>query len=113
MNQTKINEELILNYWKSWQVPDWSEMRSCLADQFSFGGLTMDSDEFVAMCQAGNPWNNVQLLSSIFNEHGGALLYEGYDTGLERVVRVGEFITVQDNLITGSIASFGTGQPPQ
>ena len=106
-------KQLLLKYWESWQKPDWEEMRSCLADTINFGGHELDSDQFVAMCQKGNPWENVMLLSSFFNENGGALLYEGFDTGIEEVIRVGEFIEVRDGKIISSIASFGSGQPPQ
>ena len=113
MSLQSSNEKLILKYWNSWQKPDWEQMRSCLADQINFGGQMLDSDNFVVMCQGGNPWENVVLLSSMFDQHGGALLYEGFDTGRKEIIRVGEFIKVQENKIVSSIASFGSGQPPQ
>lgn len=37
MNEMLLVERLILKYWNSWQKPDWSEMRSCLANNIIFG----------------------------------------------------------------------------
>lgn len=102
-----------MNYWKSWQIPDWEAMRSCLADSIIFGGQQLDAQECVLMCRSGNPWKDVQLLAEVFQENNGALLYEGTDSVTGQVMRVGEFISLEDGKIVASIASFGSGLPPQ
>ena len=112
MSKASSNRDLIMKYWYSWQKPDWPEMRSCLAPTVLFGGTELDSDAFVEMCGQGNPWKDVIMLSDFFTEKGGAILYEGTDTVTGQRIRVGEFITVRDNKITASIASFGSDQPP-
>jgi|GEM_PF-2537232 len=113
MNQKDNNKQLILKYWNSWQAADWTTLRSSLADQLDFAGNIMDSDDFVGMCQQGSPWRDVVMLSSFFTEEGGALLYEGVDTSNGQTIRVGEFIQVRGGQIIKSIASFGSGMPPQ
>ena len=113
MTISEKNKDLILKYWNSWQKPDWEEMRSCLANEINFGGHPMNADQFTVMCQNGNPWKDVSLLASHFTDAGGAILYEGTDTVTEKTIRVGEFITVEDDKIVASVASFGSGQPPQ
>ena len=87
-------------------------MRSCLADKINFGGQEISSDQFVVMCQQGSPWDQVSLLASVFDDKGGSLLYEGLDTGRKEIIRVGEFINVLEGKIISSIASFGSGLPP-
>ncbi len=112
MSSQVSNERIILKYWHSWQRPDWEEMRLCLAGEIDFGGHLLSADDFLVMCQNGNPWERVTLLSSIFDQDGGALLCEGLDTSRKEVIRVGEFIKVRDGKIVASIACFGSGQPP-
>ena len=87
-------------------------MSSYLADFIDFGGHRLPREEFVNFCKQGNPWEDVKLIAAHFSESGGAILYEGFDTGSKRLIRVGEFIKVTDGFITTSMASFGSGQPP-
>ena len=112
MGNPSSNRELIMKYWHSWQKPDWQELRGCLAPKVDFGGIEMESDAFVEMCKQGNPWEKVDMLSACFSDDGGAILYEGTDTITGQRIRVGEFISVKDDRIIASIASFGSGQPP-
>ena len=42
---------LVLKFWKSWQKPDWQEMRECLDDEIEFGGNRKSADAFTEMCK--------------------------------------------------------------
>ncbi len=114
MSQVSQNRELILTFWRSWQgaSPNWEQMHGCLAASVTFGEHAMTAEQFTAMCKQGNPWQDVELLSSRFTDEGGALLYEGTDTKTGKRVRVAEFIDVADGKVTGANACFGSGTPP-
>lgn len=113
MNSTTDAKELILKYWNSWQNADWDVMFECLQDEIDFGGHSMSRDQFTDMCRNGTPWKEVKMLSSVFGDNSGALLYEGTDTKSGNVIRVGEFIQIENGRIKSSLACFGGGMPPQ
>ncbi len=109
---SNTTEALIMKYWRSWQDHDWTTMRSCLADEIVFGGHSMPADQLVTLSENGTPWRDVQMISSLFMNDRGAILYEGTETTGGKVIRVAEFIQVQDGKIMASNACFGSGQPP-
>ncbi len=111
MSTTPTHQDIILAYWKSWQDADWDSLRAYLADEVIFGNHVMPAEAFVDICKAGNPWRNVQLLAASFDDKGGAILYEGEDTITGKVIRVGEFITLENGKVKTSIAAFGSGVP--
>ena len=81
-------------------------------EELDFGGQSFSREQFVNICQNGNPWKEVKMLAATYDEHGGAILYEGTDTVTGKTIRVGEFIQIKDGKVSASIASFGSGQPP-
>ena len=84
-----------------------------MADTLVFGGRPMEREQFVQFCQQGNAWNDVELLDSMFTAEGGALLYEGTDSGTEQRIRVAEIVRVEGGRVVGANACFGSGMPPQ
>lgn len=112
MTDPEASKKVILAYWKSWQDQDWDAMRAALAEDLVFGGQSMTREQFIQFCQQGHPWRDVELLDSMFTAEGGALLYEGTDTGSETRVRVAEIVRVQGGRVCRANACFGSGTPP-
>ena len=109
----RATKEVILAYWKSWQIKDWDMMKGSLADSLDFGGQVMPRDAFVQFCQQGTPWQDVELIDSLFTADGGALIYEGTDSKDGTRIRVAEIVRVEGGKVAGANACFGTGTPPQ
>ncbi|MDX1407559.1 MAG: hypothetical protein R3330_05480 [Saprospiraceae bacterium] len=109
----EATKQLIMNYWRSWQIADWDLLRSSLHDQIHFGGQAITADAFTEMCASGTPWRDVEMLDSVFTRDSGALLYEGTDTRTGHRIRVGEFVHVENGRIARMQACFGTGHPDQ
>lgn len=101
MEKTK---ELVLNYFKAFQMKDWEQLRSCLDTNFQVDGgqLQFPSIEvFFAFCQNGPCWSPTQLLDAVFVNNQAALLYEAKTPKGEKM-RIGEFLTIVDNKIRHS-----------
>ena len=107
------SKDVILAYWKSWQIKDWDLLEGSLADNLDFGGQPMPRDAFLQMCKQGSPWKDVDLIDSLFTDDAGALIYEGTDTKSGERVRVAEIVRVEGGKVVGANACFGTGTPPQ
>lgn len=105
-------KSLILKYWNSWQKKDWQAMRECLAETIVFGGNPMPSEQLVVMSENGTPWKNVTMIDSQFSANKGSILYEGTNTLTGKVIRVAEFITIENGKIVTANACFGSGMPP-
>lgn len=102
MTSALRTEQVVLDYWKSWQVKNWGVMRQCLADDFRFDSAIMQftsPEEIVDFCRQGPTWRKVFLIDAVFTAGHAALLYEGIDENESRV-RVGEFFKVVDDRIT-------------
>jgi hypothetical protein len=102
MTSAYKTEQVVLDYWRSWQLQDWELMRRCLADDFRFDSAVMQftsPDEIVEFCRQGPTWRKVFLIDSLFAAGQGALLYEGIDVNESRV-RVAEFYKVANDCIT-------------
>lgn len=109
---TQRTKDVILAYWTSWQDQDWDRMRSSLADDLVFGDQSMKREQFIQFCQQGNPWDDVELIDSIFTAEGGALVYEGTDRGSKERIRVAEIVRVDAGRVCRATACFGRGTPP-
>jgi hypothetical protein len=94
-------KDLVLSYWRSWQKPDFAEMRSYLADTMMLGGHPAPSESFVKMCESGSKWRDVKLVDSVFGPDGGAIAYEGVDTKTNAHMKVMEIVHVVDGKIVG------------
>lgn len=99
MSSTEATREIVMRYWKSWQDQDFQTMRACLADNctFNLGAMKFDSADQMAKIvqETGSPWTDVRLIDSVFNGPQGSLIYEGFDTGEKRIVRIAEFLHVE------------------
>lgn len=113
MSTVDQTRDVILRYWKSWQTQDWDTMRNSLADEVIFGGQTVSAEQIVAMSKQGNPWRNVTMVSSLFTEDEGAIIYDGVDITNEQKHRFAEFIKVEDGKVKSTVACFGSDEPPQ
>ena len=103
-------QQQIMRYWRSWQAPtDFEETRRCLADDVAFDGGAMrvdGGDAVIAMMSANPvPWTDVQLVSEVYGDDAGAIVYEGTVSTSGVRMRVAELMTLRDGLITSVVAT--------
>jgi len=102
---TAASRESIMRYWKSWQTPtDFEETRRCLANDVAFDGglMRLDSADAVIQMMSADPipWVEVELVSEVTGDDGGAIVYEGTVSTTGVRMRVAELITLRDGLIS-------------
>ena len=104
MSASQKSKILVLKYFHSWQEPaDYDEFRSCIADNVVFdsnmakieGGDVLT--EFVRSNES--PWEDVNLLGSVFLDSKAALFYEGTvkESGVK--TRVAEYLEISEGKI--------------
>lgn len=108
MTKTK---ELVLTYFQAWEMRDWEKMRSCLSSNFKIDGGQIQFksiEDFIAFCKSGPSWSKITLLDVLFLDTKAALLYEGMTPTGEKI-RVGEFLTIDQNKIIHSKMALSLG----
>ncbi len=103
------SRDQIMKYWRSWQTPtDFDETRSCLTDDVVFdgGAVRFDNADAVIAMMSSNPvpWADVELVSELYNDDGGAVVYEGTVSTTGVRIRVAEQMTLRDGLISSVTA---------
>ena len=104
MSDEEQSRQLVLRYFNSWQQPaNFDEMRSYLADNLIFDAgfhHLEGGDAFAEFCKnAGSPWEDVDLLATIFKDNEATLFYEGVNVETRVKTRVAEHITVKQGKI--------------
>ncbi len=106
---TAAARDQIMRYWHSWQTPtDFEETRRCLADDVVFdgGAMQIEGGDAVIQMMSANPvpWADVELVSELYSDDGGAIVYEGTVSTTGVRMRVAEQMTLRDGLIASVIA---------
>jgi|GEM_PF-4209534 len=97
-------KELIRKYFNSWQPPiNLEELGSCIAEDFSLdsGNLKFDTkNAFLEFLRINlTDWTNIELISEVYSDNIGCLLYKAYVPDQRAHVRIGEHIQVRNGLI--------------
>jgi hypothetical protein len=95
--------QLVETYHNAWTTGDITKARSYLADNIDFQGSidTFDNaDDFVAaLTQFQGILRKVTVLQQLFDNKGGALLYDCETAGPAGTIRTAEFFTVSGSKI--------------
>jgi ketosteroid isomerase-like protein len=95
---------LVEAYHRAWTAGDMAAARRCLADDLDFRGSIdtfTNADDFVAaLTQFQGMVRSVRVVQRLFDNEGGALLYDCDTAGPAGVIRTAEFFTVRDGKIS-------------